>query len=322
VVQYSEAPPSIGLVMTDPASEQNARWFQCGRFRFDVSETSGRPLVMGILNLTPDSFSDGGHYLDPEQALRRARVMVEQGADILDIGAESTRPGAQPATVQQELDRILPVLAALKSLPVALSVDTRKPEVMQASLEAGADLLNDVEGFRSLCRKPDVFHELVALIRQKEAGLCIMHMQGDPLTMQKNPTYRDAVAEVCQFLQTQANALCGLGVAMEQVVLDPGIGFGKSLEHNQSLMNRLREIVRLGYPVLMGVSRKSVLGLWTGKPVEQRLAASLAAALWSIARGASIVRVHDVGETVDALKVWRALQARGLDGLRKDSHGT
>lgn len=268
---------------------------------------------MGILNLTPDSFSDGGRYLEPAAALERARLMMEQGADILDLGAESTRPGATPASAQQELERLLPAMEALRGLPVALSVDTRKPVVMEAVLKAGADMLNDVEGFGSVLDDPVARAGLLPRIVQARAGLCIMHMQGDPLTMQKNPTYRDAVAEVCQFLQTRANALHRLGVARDQVVLDPGIGFGKALEHNLALMNRLELLEALGYPVLMGISRKSVLGQITGRPVEQRLAASLASALWSVAKGAKLVRVHDVAETVDALKVWRAMQSRDDD---------
>ncbi len=273
---------------------------------------------MGVLNLTADSFSDGGRFLSHTQALKHAQAMIEAGADILDLGAESTRPGAASITEDEELGRLLPMIESLRGSGVALSVDTRKPAVMFAALEAGADLLNDVEGFRklvnaSLVEKPGPLSQSQSLLRDNivkyKAGLCIMHMQGDPLTMQKNPIYRDAVAEVCQFLQTQANALQSIGVATEQLVLDPGIGFGKTFEHNQAILNRLEEIQSLGRPLLVGLSRKSFLGQLTGRGVENRLAASLSGALAAVSRGASIVRVHDVAETVDALKVWRAIQA-------------
>jgi dihydropteroate synthase len=296
----------------------NARWFQCGRFRFDLSPNSGRVLVMGVLNLTADSFSDGGRFLSHTQAMNHAQAMIEAGADILDLGAESTRPGAATITEEEELRRLLPMIESLRALGVALSVDTRKPAVMLAALQAGADLLNDVEGFRCLSvgitteESPQLTPTQTLLrdsIVKYKAGLCIMHMQGDPLTMQKNPTYRDTVAEVCQFLQTQANALLSIGVATEQLVLDPGIGFGKALEHNQVILNRLGEFLGLGWPLLIGLSRKSFLGQLTGRGVEDRLAASLSGALAAVSRGASIVRVHDVAETVDALKVWRAIQA-------------
>jgi dihydropteroate synthase len=296
----------------------SARWFQCGRFRFDLGEKTDRVLVMGVLNLTADSFSDGGRFLSHTQAFAHAQAMVEAGADVLDLGAESTRPGAASITEDEELRRLLPMLEALSKLGVALSVDTRKPRVMLAALAAGADLINDVEGFRCLTQAaaddspPDLKLNqrlLLESIVKSKAGLCVMHMQGDPLTMQKNPIYRDAVADVCEFLQTQANALVSQGVATEQVVLDPGIGFGKTLEHNQAILNRLIEFKRLGRPLLVGLSRKSFLGQLTGRGVEMRLAASISGALAAVSRGASIVRVHDVAETVDALKVWRAIQA-------------
>jgi dihydropteroate synthase len=308
----SEGPPASG-----------ARWFQCGRFRFDLSVSDGRVLVMGVLNLTTDSFSDGGRFLDQRQALEHALSMIEVGADILDIGAESTRPGATSISEEEELRRLLPLIATLKGLGVALSVDTRKPGVMLAALQAGADMINDVEGFRCLTAHPSIAHpglqtsrefspqqaSLIEAIHRFKAGLCIMHMQGDPLTMQKNPIYRDAVAEVCQFLQTQDNALLSMGVATEQLVWDPGIGFGKSMEHNRAILNRLAEFQCLSRPILIGLSRKSFLGQITGREVEHRLAASIAGALAAVSRGASIVRVHDVAQTVDALKVWRAIHS-------------
>ena len=301
----------------------SARWFQCGRFRFDLSPSEGRVLVMGVLNLTADSFSDGGRFLGQQQALEHALSMIEAGADILDIGAESTRPGATAISEEEELRRVLPLIATLKGLGVALSVDTRKPGVMLAALDAGADMINDVEGFRCLTAHPSIPHQgrkessefspqqasLVEAIHRLKAGLCIMHMQGDPLTMQKNPIYREAVAEVCQFLQTQDNALLSLGVATEQLVWDPGIGFGKAFEHNRAILNRLGELQCLGRPLLIGLSRKSFLGQITGREVGHRLAASIAGALAAVSRGANIVRVHDVAQTVDALKVWRAIHS-------------
>ncbi len=273
---------------------------------------------MGVLNLTADSFSDGGRFLSHSQAIKQAQAMIEAGANILDLGAESTRPGAASITEDEELGRLLPMIESLRGLDVALSVDTRKPTVMVAALEAGADLINDVSGFRGLTdhtadEKSGQLNQSQTLLRDAivkyKAGLCIMHMQGDPLTMQKNPIYRDAVAEVCQFLQTQANALLSMGVATEQLVLDPGIGFGKAFEHNQAILNRLEEFLSVGRPLLVGLSRKSFLGQLTGRVVADRLAASLSGALAAVSRGASIVRVHDVAETVDALKVWRAIQA-------------
>jgi dihydropteroate synthase len=296
----------------------DARWFQCGRFRFDVSQKTGRVLVMGVLNLTADSFSDGGRFLSHTKAIEHAQGMIDAGADILDLGAESTRPGATSMTEEEELRRLLPMIDALKGRGLALSVDTRKPRVMLEALLAGADLINDVDGFRSLTSTPmrGQSHQaestqvlLLDAIVKLMPGLCIMHMQGDPLTMQKNPIYRDAVAEVREFLQTQDNALRRMGVALEQIVLDPGIGFGKLFEHNQAILNRLNEFGSLGRPLLVGLSRKSFLGQLTGRGVEQRLAASLSGALAAVSRGASIVRVHDVAETVDALKVWRAIQS-------------
>ncbi len=261
---------------------------------------------MGIVNLTPDSFSDGGRYLSRDAALAHAEQLMAQGADILDLGAESTRPGAQPASIDEELERLLPVIEALRGAPAAVSVDTRKPEVMRQVLAAGADLINDVEGMRSVTADPSGHADLLAQMRQHRTGLCLMHMQGDPLTMQENPTYRDPVEQVRGFLQTQARELVGQGLALDQIILDPGIGFGKTLEHNQALMRRLGRVCDLGMPVLIGISRKSVLGALTGRPVQERLAGSLAAALAAVRSGAQLLRVHDVAATVDALRVWHA----------------
>jgi dihydropteroate synthase len=310
------------MTLNKESSLLSARWFQCGRFRFDLSPQSGRVLVMGVLNLTQDSFSDGGRYLSPSQAIEQARIMIEAGADILDLGAESTRPGAVSISEAEELTRLLPMIDHLKGLDIALSIDSRKPGVMLAALKAGADMINDVEGFRCLSSETGVSSSqplsvtqwsLIENIVKLKAGLCIMHMQGDPLTMQKNPIYRDAVAEVCQFLQTQDNALLSMGVALEQLVWDPGIGFGKTFGHNQAILNRLGEFGYLGRPLLIGLSRKSFLGQIVGRSVEHRLAASLSGALAAVSRGANIVRVHDVAETVDALKVWRAIQSPTRD---------
>lgn len=271
------------------------RFWQTTRFRIDLS----RPQVMGIVNVTPDSFSDGGRHADTARALAHCERLVKEGADILDIGGESTRPGAAPVTLDEELQRVLPVLEGASKLGVPVSVDTVKPEVMQRALEQGADIVNDINALRL----PGAL-EVVA--GHPDCGVCLMHMRGDPATMQQRPAYDDVVAEVSDFLRERAQAVQARGVATERIVLDPGIGFGKSVEHNLELMRRQRELLALGHPLLLGWSRKSTLGALTGRPVEERLAASVAAALASVQLGARIVRVHDVAPTVDALKVWGA----------------
>lgn len=257
------------------------------------------PRVMGVLNVTPDSFSDGGLWHARDAALAHAREMVKAGADIIDVGGESTRPGAEAVPLGQELDRVIPVLEALrKELDVTLSVDTSKPEVMVAAAAAGAGLLNDVYGLR----------REGALEAAAACGLpvCLMHMQGAPRTMQAEPRYDDVVAEVEAFLLERAAAAMRAGIAREQIILDPGFGFGKKPDHNLALLRALPRLCAHGYPVLAGLSRKSMLQTLTGRPVEARLAGSLALAMVAARGGAEIIRVHDVAETVDVLRVMAA----------------
>jgi dihydropteroate synthase len=255
---------------------------------------------MGVLNLTPDSFSDGGRFIDVSVAVAHALAMVEQGADLLDLGAESTRPGAAPVPAAQEIDRLMPVLERLRDCGCALSVDTRKPEVMRAAIAAGADMINDVGGFADPAARD-------AVAADARVACCVMHMQGDPLTMQQAPGYRDVVVEVRDRLVARAAALQDRGVSADRIVVDPGIGFGKTLEHNLSLLGRLDLLAAAGWTVMVGVSRKSMLGALTGRSVGERLPAGLAAMLAAVARGARIVRVHDVAPTRDALEVWSAI---------------
>jgi dihydropteroate synthase len=271
----------------------------CGRIELDLS----RPRVMGILNVTPDSFSDGGRYVGHANALKHARAMLNDGADIIDIGGESTRPGATPASDADELSRIVPLIENLReecdARGVVISADTRKPEVMRAAIGAGAGMINDVAALTS----PGA----VAAVAASEASVCLMHMRGEPATMQRDVAYADVVSEVQAFLVERAETCRAAGIAANRIVLDPGFGFGKTVEHNLDLLRRLATLVAIGYPVLVGISRKSTIGVLTGRGVEARVAGSVAAALAAVARGASIVRVHDVAETVDALKVWCAL---------------
>ena len=269
---------------------------RCGRYTFDLA----RPRVMGILNVTPNSFSDGGRYFNLPRALEHAKQMIRDGADIIDIGGESTRPGALPVRVGDELARVLPLVEALAGSNIAVSVDTRKPEVMRQAIAAGASMINDVTALRA----PDALETVAAA----DVGVCLMHMQGEPRTMQNAPGYTNVVSEVRDFLVERAEACVVAGIARESIVLDPGYGFGKRLVHNLALIRDLPVFVTTGYPVLMGVSRKSSLGEITGRAVDQRLAASLAAGLACVARGARLLRVHDVRETVDALKVWSAVE--------------
>jgi len=272
---------------------------QCGRFELSLD----RPLLMGIVNLTPDSFSDGGRHLDPRAAIDAGLAMVEQGADILDLGAESTRPGAATVEPAEEIRRLLPVIEGLSACGVPLSVDTRKPEVMREVLAAGADMINDIAGFATPAA--------IAAVAASRCGLCVMHMQGEPGTMQQAPAYEDVVAEVQDWLRERVVALGAAGVEATRIVLDPGIGFGKTVDHNLQLLEALDEFAVFGMPLLVGVSRKSLIGALTGRPVDGRLAGSLAAALAAVARGAKIVRVHDVPETRDALRVWQAIEEAG-----------
>lgn len=273
----------------------NKTWL-CGRFELGLE----RPLLMGIVNVTPDSFSDGNQYIQTDAAIAHAQQLVAEGADILDIGGESTRPGAEPVSVQEELRRLLPVIEALRELNIPLSVDTFKPEVMRAVLDAGADIINDIAGFRDPAS--------VAAVADSSCGLCVMHMQGEPKTMQKQPHYDDLYAEVRQFLLQRVQALRGAGVVPERIMLDPGLGFGKTVAHNYSLLRDLAAIQIESYPWLIGLSRKSMIGHVVNRPPQQRLAGSLAGMLAAVARGAAVVRVHDVAESADALRVWQAVE--------------
>jgi len=268
--------------------------WQTTRFRIDLT----RPRVMGIVNVTPDSFSDGGRYLSSDSALAHCDRLLAEGADILDIGGESTRPGARVPAIHEEMDRVMPVLHHALALGAAVSIDTSRPEMIRAALAAGVDFVNDVRALR----QPGA---LEAVAERPRCGVCLMHMRGEPGTMQTAPVYDDVVVEVRNFLRERVRALADAGVERERVVLDPGIGFGKTPEHNWTLMQRQHELLSLGRPLLVGWSRKSALGALTGRPVDRRVAASVAAALAAVQRGARIVRVHDVAATVDALAVWR-----------------
>lgn len=263
------------------------------------------PQVMGILNITPDSFSDGGELLaggqpDLDSVLRRAEAMVMAGATLLDIGGESTRPGARSVSVQEELDRVLPVVEALKHFDVVLSVDTSSPQLMLAAAGQGAGLINDVRALE----RPG------ALAAAAASGLpvCLMHRQGEPATMQDAPVYRDVVADVCGYLQARAEHCSAAGISRDRLLLDPGFGFGKTLEHNLQLLDGLEALQALGLPVLIGLSRKRMLGALTGKAEKERVVAGVAAAVIAVMKGACIVRTHDVDATVDAMKICRALQ--------------
>ena len=262
---------------------------------------------MGILNLTPDSFSDGGQYLRPEAALRQAERLLAEGADVLDLGAESTRPGATPLPLAEELQRLLPLLRELLRWQVPLSIDTYKPEVMQACLDAGADIINDVWALRHPALHGPSAEAVLA--QHPNCGVCLMHMHREPQTMQSAPMSGDVLPQVRDFLAQRAQALQLLGVERARIVLDPGIGFGKTVAQNFALLARQSELLALGYPLLLGWSRKSSLGAVTGcTQAAERLHVSVAAALLAVERGASIVRVHDVAPTVQALKVWQALR--------------
>ena len=267
--------------------------------RFDLDLTHAR--VMGIVNVTPDSFSDGGQHAGTAAALRHCEQLLKEGADILDIGGESTRPGSPALPLQDELQRVLPVMREAVRLGVPISVDTYKPQVMQAALDLGADIVNDIWALRQS-------GAVQAVAAHPRCGLCLMHMHRDPQTMQTAPMQGDVVPQVLTFLELQAQYLQGLGVNKSRIAIDPGIGFGKTAQQNFALLARQRELLALGYPVLAGWSRKSSLGAVTGLPVQERLGASVAAALLAVQQGARIVRVHDVRDTVGALATWRAMQ--------------
>jgi dihydropteroate synthase len=270
---------------------------ECGRFRLSLA----RPLVMGILNVTPDSFSDGGRHASRDAALRHAERLVAEGADIIDIGGESTRPGAEPLPLDEELARVIPLVEALSVAGVPISVDTYKPEVMQAALSAGADMINDIRAMR----EPGA----VDAVARGACAVCVMHMAGEPGTMQRNPQYADVVGEVRAFLDARVAVLLAAGLARERIVVDPGFGFGKTVAHNYALLAALNAACPDGVAILAGMSRKSMLGAVTGRAVDGRLHAGIAAAVCAVERGARIVRVHDVAATLDAMKVWSALDA-------------
>jgi dihydropteroate synthase len=294
-----DLPPELGAPLGAAADRARAgerpRALRHARGALDLA----RPVVMGVVNVTPDSFSDGGLAATPEAAIARGRRLAEEGAAIVDVGGESTRPGATPVALEEEARRVLPVVEALAALAVPVSIDTRKPQVAALALAAGAAIVNDVGGLSD--------PRMVEEVARAHAGAVVMHMRGDPATMQDAPRYEDVVSEVAAFLDARAHAAIAAGVAPGAVAVDPGFGFGKTLAHNLALLRRLDEIASLGFPVLVGLSRKSALGALTGRPPGERMPASVAAAALAVARGASIVRAHDVRETVDAIAVAAAV---------------
>jgi dihydropteroate synthase len=271
--------------------------WRCGPHSFDLS----RPLVMGILNVTPDSFSDGGDFLDPVAAFSRGHAIADEGASIVDVGGESTRPGADKTDAGEELSRVRPVVSALAGGGICVSVDTRHPDVAAACVAEGASVINDIGGFRDPAMRD--------VAAGCDAGLVVMHMLGEPGTMQEQPTYTDVVVEVGSWLVRQAQLLEFSGAAHERIVIDPGIGFGKTIEHNLELLRRLPDLASLGYPVLVGASRKRFVGVITGEEEpRKRTVGSVAAAVWAVSRGAAVVRVHDVLETAQALRLVSAIE--------------
>ena len=261
------------------------------------------PAVMGILNVTPDSFSDGGHFAGRDAALRRAEALARDGAAIIDIGGESTRPGAAAVSEQQELDRVIPVIAAVAAnVDIPVSIDTSKPVVMHEAVRAGAAMINDIRALR----EEGALRAAVELQRP----VCLMHMQGQPRTMQRQPAYGNVVKEVAEFLNERVRACTAAGLPRDRIIVDPGFGFGKTPRHNIELLSNLRQLRSLGQPILVGLSRKSTLGELTGRDVGDRMPASIAAAVLAVLEGATIIRAHDVRETVDALKVTAAVTER------------
>jgi len=271
----------------------------CGRYTLDLST----PVVMGVVNVTPDSFSDGGRFLDPREAVLQARRLAAEGAALIDVGGESTRPGADPVEPAEELDRVLPVIEAIVAeLDLPVSVDTSKPEVMEAALEAGACMVNDVLALRA--------GGALEVVAASDAAICLMHMQGRPRSMQKEPSYRDVLQDVHHFLSERVAACEAAGIDRSRLVIDPGFGFGKTLDHNLALLAGLDDFTREGLPVLAGLSRKSMIGQLTGRPTAERLVGSVVLAALAVERGASIVRAHDVAATVDAIRIAAALRRR------------
>ncbi|MBI5230555.1 MAG: dihydropteroate synthase [Coriobacteriales bacterium] len=294
-------PASSGYHLPDANSRgglvSGQRVWRCGRYELVLDV----PLVMGIVNVTPDSFSDGGEHFEPHDAVTHALSLIDEGASIIDVGGESTRPGSEEVASAEELARVRPVVARLAEEPIPVSIDTRHPDVARAALEVGASIINDVSGFRD--------PQMVNVAAESDAGVVVMHMLGDPRTMQEAPHYRDVVAEVAEFLVLGATVLEAAGVAHDRIALDPGIGFGKTLEHNVTLLNALPEFVKLGYCVVVGASRKRFIGALTdAEDPRQRRGGSVAAAVWAAQRGADVVRAHDVADTVQALQVTAALQ--------------
>lgn len=271
--------------------------FHCGRYHFSLDQ----PLVMGIVNVTPDSFSDGGKYFSAERAIEHGLKLKAEGADILDIGGESTRPGSTSVTLEEELARVMPVLEGLRASSAAISVDTMKPGVMAAVLQAGADMINDVNAFQA----PGA----IDVVAQANCGLSVMHMRGTPKNMQENLAYEDVVAEVFTFLRQRLDEVQAAGVDLGRVLIDPGFGFGKAMEHNLALFKSLERLADMA-PVLVGVSRKSFLGALTGREVGDRLLPGVIAALLAVQSGAAVVRVHDVRETVETIRIWREMKGK------------
>ena len=273
-------------------------FLQCGKFKLSLE----RPLIMGVVNVTPDSFSDGGLFADAGQAAAHARQLIEEGADILDIGGESTRPGSLPVALEEERRRVLPVIEHLASCGVPVSVDTWKPELMLEAIAAGASMVNDINALGA----PGAMEAVAG----SGAAVCLMHKQGDPKTMQVNPSYQDVVREVRDYLAGRVAAAERAGIIRDRIVVDPGFGFGKNVEHNLALLRSLREIRALGVALMAGLSRKAMLGKLTGREPQERVHASVAAALLAVQNGAHIVRAHDVAATRDALAVWQAVEKR------------
>jgi dihydropteroate synthase len=270
----------------------------CGAYTLKLD----RPLIMGIVNVTPDSFSDGGKFFSRDRAIEHALKLIEEGADMLDIGGESTRPGSLPVEIDEELQRVIPVIEALRHKKIPLSIDTQKTEVMDAAMKAGASIINDVNALRA--------EGALEVAKKNGAGICMMHMLGTPQTMQNNIEYIDVLSEVKNYLLSRAQAAEKSGIAKNHILLDPGFGFGKRTMHNLALLRGLQQIADHGYPVLAGLSRKSIFGELTGKLTPERVHASIAAALIAAQNGASIIRVHDVAATKDALLVLHAVQSQ------------
>lgn len=278
----------MGLVLTS--------FFKLGEYLLDLSQ----PQIMGILNVTEDSFSDGGLYLEGDKAKSKAQAMIDEGATIIDIGGESTRPGAEPVSLEDELQRVIPIIEFVSSLDVPVSIDTNKAEVMRAAVEAGASMINDVCALQN--------NGALATAAELGVPVCLMHMQGSPRTMQQEPQYDDVVNDIIVFFKERIEACKSAGIVPDQIIIDPGFGFGKTLTHNFSILNRLDELQVLGLPILAGMSRKSMIGAIIDKPAEQRVSASVALAILAWQNGAQFIRVHDVAETKDALSMVTALE--------------